>query len=136
LIRHDLGLSYAEVGLVLTLPGLLGSALDPLIGFAGNTRRRATLIFAGGLVVFVSTTLSALAVGFWTLLVAGLYGALPRESGTAVAVAGIGGLAGACVPAVLGFLAQAFGLGPTMWLLLIGPAALLACIPHAGMLSE
>src|ERR1051325_8724196 len=74
LIRNDLGLSYAEVGLVLALPGLFGSALDPFIGLAANTPRRSLLIFAGGILFFVSTTLSAVALGFWALLVALLIG--------------------------------------------------------------
>lgn len=68
--------------------------------------------------------------GWYALPKAGLYSALPGESGTAVAVAGIGGLAGAAVPAALGFLAQTVGIGPTMWLLLIPPAALLAGVPQ------
>lgn len=73
--------------------------------------------------------------GWYALPKAGLYSTLPDESGTAVAVAGIGGLVGALVPAGLGFLAQALGLGPTMWLLLIAPAALLVGTPRPGMLK-
>jgi FSR family fosmidomycin resistance protein-like MFS transporter len=68
--------------------------------------------------------------GWYALPKAGLYSALPDESGTAVAVAGIGGLAGACVPAALGFVAEGVGLGPTMWLLLIAPAALFVGVPR------
>ena len=74
LIRHDLGLSYAEIGLVLALPGLFGSALDPAIGLAGDTRRRGMLMLAGGIGFAVSAALSAAAVGFWSLLVALLIG--------------------------------------------------------------
>jgi len=79
LIRHDLHLGYAEIGLVLALPGLFGSALDPVIGLAGDTRRRGALMLAGGIGFAVSAALSAAAVGFWTLLpVAGTFvGALP-----------------------------------------------------------
>jgi len=74
LIRHDLHLGYAEIGLVLALPGLFGSALDPLIGLAGDTRRRGMLMAAGGIAFAVSAVLSAAAVGFWALLVALLIG--------------------------------------------------------------
>ena len=70
LIRHDLGLDYAAIGLVLAIPGFVGSALDPLIGAAGDTRRRRALLVLGGAGLAVSTALSAAAVGFWTLLVA------------------------------------------------------------------
>jgi MFS transporter, FSR family, fosmidomycin resistance protein len=74
--------------------------------------------------------------GWYALPKAGLYSALPGASGTAIAVAGVGGLAGACVPAGFGFLAQTVGLGPTMWLLLIAPAALLVGVPRTGMLNK
>jgi len=59
---------------VLALPAFLGSALDPLIGLAGDTPRRTALIFFGGLAFAASAALSGLAVGFWTLLVALLIG--------------------------------------------------------------
>jgi FSR family fosmidomycin resistance protein-like MFS transporter len=74
LIRHDLHLSYGEIGLVLAIPGFVGSALDPLIGLAGDTPRRRALIFVGGIGFAVSAAMSAVAVGFWTLLVALLIG--------------------------------------------------------------
>ena len=70
LIRSDLDLSYAEVGLVLGIPGLVGSALDPVIGVLGDTRRRRALLVWGGLVFALSAALSSVAVGFWSLLVA------------------------------------------------------------------
>ncbi len=74
--------------------------------------------------------------GWYALPKAGLYSALPGRSGTAVAVGGIGGFVGAGVPAVLGFLAQAFGLGLTMWVLLLAPLALLAGLPSRTTLWE
>ena len=74
LIRHDLDLSYAEVGLVLGIPGLFGSALDPLIGVLGDTRRRRALLVGGGLAFALSAALSSVAIGFWTLLLALLVG--------------------------------------------------------------
>ena len=36
---------------------------------------------------------------------------------------------GACVPLALGFVAGAVGLGPTMWILVLAPLALLALTP-------
>ena len=70
LIRHELGLSYTQVGLVLAVPGFVGSALGPLIGAAGDTTRRRPLLVAGGIAFALSAGLAAGAVGFWTLLVA------------------------------------------------------------------
>jgi FSR family fosmidomycin resistance protein-like MFS transporter len=59
---------------VLAIPGFFGSALDPLIGLAGDTPRRRLLVFAGGMAFAVSAALSAAALGFWTLLVALMLG--------------------------------------------------------------
>jgi FSR family fosmidomycin resistance protein-like MFS transporter len=70
LIRHDLSLSYAQVGLVLAIPGFVGSALDPLVGVFGDTRRRRAVLVLGGVGFAVSAALSSLALGFWMLLVA------------------------------------------------------------------
>jgi FSR family fosmidomycin resistance protein-like MFS transporter len=64
--------------------------------------------------------------GWYAIPKARLYEALPGQSGAAVAVGGIGGLVGAAVPLVLGAAAASFGLGPTMWLLLVAPLALYA----------
>lgn len=69
--------------------------------------------------------LGLLNAGWYALPKAALYDALPGRSGTAVAVGGVAGLFGSAVPAVLGALAGAFGLGSTMWVLLIAPVALL-----------
>ena len=68
--------------------------------------------------------------GWYALPQAALYSTLPGRSGIAVAVGGIGGFMAAGVPAVLGLLAQTFGLGTTMWVLLVAPVALLAGIPR------
>jgi MFS transporter, FSR family, fosmidomycin resistance protein len=70
LIRHDLSLSYAQVGLVLAIPGFVGSALDPFIGVAGDTPRRRALLIVGGIGFALSAGLSSAATGFWMLLVA------------------------------------------------------------------
>jgi MFS transporter, FSR family, fosmidomycin resistance protein len=70
LIRHDLSLSYAQIGLVLSVPGFLGSALDPPIGAAGDSGRRRALLVAGGIGVAASAALTAGATGFWLLLAA------------------------------------------------------------------
>jgi FSR family fosmidomycin resistance protein-like MFS transporter len=68
--------------------------------------------------------------GWYALPKAGLYASLPGRSGAAVAVGGIGGLLGACVPLVLGFVASGVGLAATMWILLLAPVALLVLLPR------
>jgi FSR family fosmidomycin resistance protein-like MFS transporter len=48
-IRTDLGLSYDQVGLLLTLPSLLANVFfEPLIGILGDTWRRRMLVLLGG----------------------------------------------------------------------------------------
>ncbi len=74
--------------------------------------------------------LGLLRSGWYAIPKAWLYDALPERSGTAVAVGGLGGLAGACVPLVLGFLAGAAGIAATMWVLVLAPVALLALVPR------
>jgi FSR family fosmidomycin resistance protein-like MFS transporter len=70
LIRHDLSLTYAQVGLVLAIPGFVGSALDPVVGVLGDTPRRRVLLLLGGIGFAASAALSSVALGFWMLLVA------------------------------------------------------------------
>jgi FSR family fosmidomycin resistance protein-like MFS transporter len=68
--------------------------------------------------------------GWYAIPKAGLYASLPGRSGAAIAVGGIGGLLGACIPLVLGFVAGSAGLAATMWILLLAPVALLALVPR------
>ena len=55
---------------MLAVPGFVGSALDPLLGVAGDTSRRRALIFVGGLGFAAAAALTAGADGFWLLLAA------------------------------------------------------------------
>jgi FSR family fosmidomycin resistance protein-like MFS transporter len=63
--------------------------------------------------------------GWYAIPKARLYGSLDGRSGAAVAVGSVGGLVGSAVPLVLGLVAGAAGLGPTMWILLLAPLALI-----------
>jgi FSR family fosmidomycin resistance protein-like MFS transporter len=63
--------------------------------------------------------------GWYAIPKAGLYEAFEGRSGAAVAVGGVGGFVGSAVPLALGLVAGAVGLGPTMWILLLAPLALL-----------
>jgi len=55
---------------LLAIPGVVGSALDPVIGVLGDGGRRRALLVWGGLVFALSSALTSVAVGFWSLLVA------------------------------------------------------------------
>ncbi len=70
LIRDDLELTYADIGIALAIPGFIGSALDPALGIAADTARRRALIVAGGFAFGASVLLLGASASFWTLLVA------------------------------------------------------------------
>jgi FSR family fosmidomycin resistance protein-like MFS transporter len=74
LLRRDLDLGYAQIGVALGVPALVGCALDPLIGALGDTRWRRRVLLAGGAGVAVSFALIAVAPGFAVLLAALLLG--------------------------------------------------------------
>jgi FSR family fosmidomycin resistance protein-like MFS transporter len=68
--------------------------------------------------------------GWYSILQGRLYSAMPGQSGTVLTVGNIFGLAGGLLPLALGLIAQRFDLRVAMWLLLLGPIALLAGIPR------
>jgi FSR family fosmidomycin resistance protein-like MFS transporter len=70
--------------------------------------------------------------GWYAILQAGLYSAMPGQSGTALAVKNVSGLVGGLIPLALGLIAERLGLPAAMWLLLLGPIVLLLGIPRPG----
>ena len=48
LIRDDLGLSYSQIGLAISLPSLAGMLIEPFLGILGDVWRRRALILGGG----------------------------------------------------------------------------------------
>ena len=73
--------------------------------------------------------------GWYSILKAQLYSAMPGQSGTVMTVGNIFGLVGGLIPLGLGLVAERFDLVVTMWLLLLGPVALLVGIPKHTELS-
>ncbi len=71
LIRHDLGLSYVQVGLLAAVPVIAGSLIELPVGvLSGSGRRRRRVVLTGG-VVFIGAVLAAgLARTFPVLLAA------------------------------------------------------------------
>ena len=69
LIRADLGLSYAQVGLLLGLPSLVSSIVEPFLGILGDIGRRRVLILGGGVVFALALLLTALSQDFPVLLI-------------------------------------------------------------------
>jgi len=74
--------------------------------------------------------------GWYSILQGRLYSAMPGQSGTVMTVGNIFGLVGGLIPLALGWVAQRFDLRVAMWLLLLGPIALMVGIPRRMTNSE
>jgi len=68
--------------------------------------------------------------GWYAILKGQLYSTLPGQSGTVMAVGSVFGFVEALVPTLLGVVAERVGLGPAMWVLLLGPVVLLMGVPR------
>ncbi len=68
--------------------------------------------------------------GWYSILKAQLYSAMPGQSATVMTVNNVFGLLTGLIPLGLGLVAQRYGLVAAMWLLWLGPIALLIGIPR------
>jgi FSR family fosmidomycin resistance protein-like MFS transporter len=69
-LRANLGLSYAQIGILLGLPAALNTLFEPALMLLGDTPWRKQLVIAGGLGMAISAGLVAGAHSFAALLVA------------------------------------------------------------------
>lgn len=69
-IRTDLHLSYAEVGLLLGLPSIINTFIEPVLMLLGDTRWRKQIMLGGGLVIAAALLGIASAPSFPVLLLA------------------------------------------------------------------
>ena len=67
-MRQELGLSYLQVGLLLSAPAILSGVIEPILGIMADARRRRVLVLAGGALFVVSLLLTAASHGFWLLM--------------------------------------------------------------------
>ena len=70
LVRTDLDLTYVQIGLLLSVPGILASFVEPFIGILGDVGYRRLLVIGGGLAFAVSLVLVSASQGFVILLIA------------------------------------------------------------------
>jgi len=68
-IRTELALSYAQVGLLLGLPHLINTFIEPVLMLLGDTHLRKGLVVSGGFFVVISCLLVAGAWSFPVMLV-------------------------------------------------------------------
>lgn len=68
LMRDDLALTYTQIGLLLSLPGIIAAFIEPLIGILGDVWKRRVLILTGGILFTVSLFMTAASHSFFLLL--------------------------------------------------------------------
>lgn len=69
-LRDDLVLTYTQIGLLSTVPGLIGLALDPIIGLIGDTRYRRALVLGGIFATVLGLFLTSIGTVFAVILIA------------------------------------------------------------------
>ena len=69
-IREELDLSYAQIGVLLSVPFYSSAVLEPVFGVLGDSRWRRTVVVGGGVAFAGALALVAGAPGFVVLLVA------------------------------------------------------------------
>ncbi len=70
LIRRDLHLSYAQVGMLLSVPGLLAAFVEPVFGIWADRGYKRWLVIGGGVCFTIATLLTGLAPNYAFLLIA------------------------------------------------------------------
>ncbi len=68
LFRNDLHLTYTQIGLLLSLPGIIGAFIEPFIGILGDVWKRRLLIMIGGILFTVSLFMTSASYSFLFLL--------------------------------------------------------------------
>jgi len=69
LFRNDLHLTYTQIGLLLSLPGIIAAFIEPFIGILGDVWKRRVLILIGGMLFTVSLFMTSASYSFVFLLV-------------------------------------------------------------------
>jgi FSR family fosmidomycin resistance protein-like MFS transporter len=69
LIRNDLDLSYLQIGLLLSVPNVVGNIIEPVLGILGDIWNRRALILGGGIIFTLALVVTAISHSFWLLLI-------------------------------------------------------------------
>ena len=67
-IRDDLDLTYTQIGLLLSLPGIIAAFIEPFIGILGDVWKRRVLILTGGMLFTLSLFMTSASTSFIFLL--------------------------------------------------------------------
>ncbi|RPI89835.1 MAG: MFS transporter [Chloroflexi bacterium] len=66
--RDDLHLSYTQIGLLLSVPGIIAAFIEPFLGILGDVWKRRILIIVGGILFTVSLAVTSISTTFYLLL--------------------------------------------------------------------
>jgi len=69
-IQTELGLNYTQIGVLLTVPGVFSTIVEPFLGVLADVWKRRLLILGGGICFVLALLLTSLSVSFVLLLVA------------------------------------------------------------------
>jgi MFS transporter, FSR family, fosmidomycin resistance protein len=69
LIRHDLHLSYMQVGILLTIPNTIASLIEPILGIWADIGQRRQLILGGGVAFAIALLLISVSQDFALFLI-------------------------------------------------------------------
>ena len=69
LIRTDLHLTYTQIGLLLSVPGMIAAFIEPFLGILGDVWKRRLLILGGGVFFTFSLVLTAVSKSFLPILI-------------------------------------------------------------------
>lgn len=67
-IQFELHLNYTQIGILMTVPGLISTIVEPFLGILGDVWKRRMLILGGGLCFVLALLLTSLSTGFSILL--------------------------------------------------------------------
>jgi len=68
LFRNDLHLTYTQIGLLLSLPGIIAAFIEPFVGILGGLRKIHALIIVGGILFSLSLFITSKSYSFLFLL--------------------------------------------------------------------
>jgi len=120
LVERVKGLDYLRVSVILEL------ILFPAFLLAPQPWIKLSML---GLLGFFNS-------GWYAILQANLFSALPKRSGAALALNDVAGVFGQVLPFIIGLAAETFGLGSAIWLLLAGPLVLLIGLPRRHLTPD
>jgi len=67
-IQTELHLNYTQIGILLTVPGIFSTMVEPFLGIMGDVWKRRLLILGGGVCFVMALLFSSLSVSFILLL--------------------------------------------------------------------